>query len=112
MIEAYSFGKMTLDGKVYSSDLIIYPERIDHSWWRRSGHSLCVKDIQQALDAKPEVLIIGTGYMGLMKVTDEVKETVDNNRIELIIQKSQKAVKSYNEMAVKKKTIGAFHLTC
>lgn len=39
-IASYSFGKITIDGQTFTSDLIIYPGRIDPSWWRREGHFL------------------------------------------------------------------------
>ena len=32
-IDSYFFGRMVIDGKTYQSDLIIYPEKIDSSWW-------------------------------------------------------------------------------
>jgi hypothetical protein len=112
MIESYAFGRMSIKGKVYTSDLIIYPEKIDPSWWRQSGHVLCLEDIRDVLNEQPEVLIIGTGFMGLMKITEEVREYTDKNNIELIIQTSKKAVRTFNDLAPKKRTIGAFHLTC
>ncbi len=33
-IDHYVFGKMVVDGKTYTSDLIVYPDRVDPSWWR------------------------------------------------------------------------------
>jgi len=36
MIESYSFGQMVIDGQEYTSDLIIFPDRINSSWWRNS----------------------------------------------------------------------------
>lgn len=35
-IDANSFGSMTVDGTVYRSDLIIFPQRISTNWWRRA----------------------------------------------------------------------------
>ena len=54
MIENYSFGSITIDGKSYRSDLIIYPDHIDDSWWRVEGHKLCLKDIDSAMKAAKE----------------------------------------------------------
>jgi hypothetical protein len=64
MIDNYSFGKISIDGKTYSSDVIIFPERVHDSWWRKEGHSLCLEDIQDVFDYLPEVLIIGRGSPG------------------------------------------------
>jgi hypothetical protein len=31
-----------------TSDLIIYPERIDANWWRREGHRLTPEDLPES----------------------------------------------------------------
>lgn len=33
-IEDYEFGRITIDGATYTSDVIIRPEGVDDSWWR------------------------------------------------------------------------------
>jgi hypothetical protein len=36
MIESFSFGRAVIDGRVYHSDLILFPDgRIQSSWWRK-----------------------------------------------------------------------------
>ena len=112
MIESYDFGRMVIDGLSYASDLIIFPGKINDSWWRVSGHSVCLKDIEGVFNEEPEVIIFGTGYSGLMKVEEEVKGLAQSKGIELIIEKTEKAVQSFNTLSVQKKAIGAFHLTC
>jgi hypothetical protein len=112
MIESYDFGRMDVDGRTYTSDLIIFPDRVNDSWWRKSGHNLCLKDIEEVLKEKPEVLVVGTGFHGIVSVEEEVKSHAQSQGIELIIEKTKKAVQSFNEFTSKKKTIGAFHLTC
>ena len=56
IIEHYSFGRITVDGKTYTSDVIIYPGRVDASWWRREGHNLQAVDLTGVIKAKPEIL--------------------------------------------------------
>ncbi|MFQ6081992.1 MAG: Mth938-like domain-containing protein [Candidatus Aminicenantia bacterium] len=112
MIDSYQFGQMVINGKEYRSDLIIFPDRVLSSWWRKEGHSLCQEDIEQILSEKPELLIIGTGYYGLMKVPQELREYIRSREIDLIIDKTKKASEVYNNLFQKKKTIAAFHLTC
>lgn len=112
MIESYAFGRIVLSGKAYTSDLIIYPEKIDSSWWRKTGHRLCLQDLQKVLEEDLEVLVIGTGYMGLMKVEEEVKRYAEIHGFQLIVEKTKKAVEIYNSLHTHKKTVAAFHLTC
>lgn len=112
MVESYSFGKITISGKIYTSDLIIFPDRVESTWWRKSGHNVCLEDIREILEQRFEVLIVGTGYMGLMKVDEEVIRHVRSNGIDLIIEKTKKAITTYNSVFSTKIAIAALHLTC
>jgi hypothetical protein len=64
------------------------------------------------LAANPEVLIIGTGYMGLMNVPEELRKELIKKNIELYIENSRRAVEIFNSIHRKRRTIAAFHLTC
>lgn len=111
-IECYSFGSITIDGTRYNSDVLIYKDRVDDSWWRKEGHSLCVDDIREIIAAEPEVLVVGTGNSGLMRVPKETKEFVEGKGIEVIAQKTADAVKVYNSLCGTKDVVAALHLTC
>jgi len=112
MIDSYKFGQMVIDGTKYSKDVIIFPDKIKSPWWRETGHSLKLNDIRDVLNQNPETLVVGTGYMGLMKVEDEVENYFREQGIQLIIQNSKKAVKTFNKKQSEGKVFGAFHLTC
>lgn len=111
-ITHYSFGKITVDGKTYTSDVIIYPGRVDASWWRKEGHYLHSSDIREVFDAKPDVLIIGTGYSGAMVVPEETTRFVRSKGIEIRVERTEKAVELYNNLQEGKVVIAALHLTC
>lgn len=110
MIESYEFGKMKIAGKIYTSDLIVFPDRIIEKWWRKEGHRLCLEDLKDVIEFKPEVLVIGTGYNARMMVPGELMETLEKIGIKTIALPTQDAVKVFNETKAKK--VGAFHLTC
>jgi len=112
-IESYQFGKMVIDGIRYTHDLIIHKNAIQVDWWRRRSHHLILADIPSLQIEKPEVLIVGTGKFGLIKVDDEVIEYCDQNSIELIIKDTANAVDAFNDLqSSRKHIIAAFHLTC
>ncbi len=111
-IEHYSFGKITIDGKTYTSDVIIYPGKVDSSWWRKEGHYLQVVDLVDVINAKPEVLIIGTGYSGVMVVPKETVSHLESKGIEVHVARSEKAVEIFNKLQKEKLVIAALHLTC
>lgn len=112
MIESSSFGQMVIDGQSYTSDLLITLSGIKASWWRKTGHRLCLDDLEEVLQEEVEVFVIGTGFSGLMKVEKEVEIFALSKGIELIIEKTEKAARSFNRVSSQKKAIGAFHLTC
>jgi len=113
MIDSYDFGRIVIDGKKYTSDVIIFPNRVMSGWWRKEGHQLYVNDLSEVLKEKVEVLVVGTGYSGLMKVSVETRDFIKKEGFELIIQPTQEACKTYNGLVKSgKKVVAALHLTC
>lgn len=113
VIESYSFGRMRVAGSIYTRDVIIFPDgSILSPWWRNQGHVLATDDLAELLATGPEIIICGTGAMGVMRPSDEVQEYLADNNIEFIALRSSKAVETYNQMAGKRKVGGCFHLTC
>ncbi len=113
VIESYDFGRVVVDGKEYTTDLIIFPERVEDGWWRKQGHRLYVEDIEEVIEERPEVLVVGTGYWGLMRVPDETKRQIEERGIELIIQPTKQAYKTYNKLIRSgREAVAALHLTC
>lgn len=111
-VNHYSFGRITIDGKTYTSDVIIYPDRVDSSWWRKEGHYLQVADLTDVINAKPDVLVIGTGYSGVMAVPKETFGFFISKGIDVRVERTEKAVELYNSLQKDKKVIAALHLTC
>lgn len=111
-IEDYSFGRIIIDGNVYSSDVIIYQNRVDPSWWRKEGHRLHIDDLKDILEAKPEVLVVGTGAYGTMIVPKETEGYLRKKGIKLIAEKTKDAVSTFNKLSGSANVIAALHLTC
>jgi len=115
LIDSYEFGTIVINGKRYTSDVIVFPERVIDGWWRREGHRLCVEDLKETLrsEPKPEVLVVGTGYYGLVKVSPEVENTLKSHGIELLAQPTREACQTFNKLLKSNRRVaGAFHLTC
>ena len=112
MIESYGFGRMRIDGVTYTSDLTIFSDRVKSDWWRIEGHRLHVEDLAEVLRAKPETLVVGTGYFGLMKVLPETESHLRAEGMRLIAEKTGKAYRIYNDLSRSGRVAGAFHLTC
>jgi hypothetical protein len=112
-IDSYSFGIMKVDGTEYRGDLIVFPDKVRPNWWRKEGHSLALEDLDDVLAFKPDILVVGKGASGLMKVPTSTEEALQENGIEIIAAKTGQAWGIFNEQIEKgKKVVGAFHLTC
>jgi len=112
IIDSYQFGLIVINGKQYTADVIIFPDRVSDNWWRKTGHQLCLDDIAEVLTENPEVLVVGTGVSGLMKVLPEVRQVVDTRGIELIVEATDKACNTYNQLCHSRRAVAALHLTC
>lgn len=114
MIESSVFGAMTIDGRTYSSDLLIYPGgRVDDCWWRAQGHRFSQNDLESLIAADPEVIVAGTGVYGLAKIDPGLSAVLSGAGIELFALRTPKAVQAFNlALAQGRKVAGCFHLTC
>ncbi len=117
MITSYSFGRIEIDGKIYSNDVKILPDRtVVADWWRRSGHELCLEDIKDLIKASPEVLVVGTGASAMMQVLPEVVDAFSDASneagLELVVKRTDEAWMVFNDLCTSKKVAAAFHLTC
>jgi len=111
-IEHYSFGTITIDGKTYISDVIVYPDKVDPSWWRKEGHSLRIVDLQDVISFNPEILIVGTGQSGAMVVPEETIAYLKGRNIDVHAVRTGKAVELFNKHQNEKRVVAALHLTC
>ncbi len=112
-IESYQFGKMVIDGIPYTNDLIIHKNEVLADWWRKRSHHLILADIPCLQKEKPDILIIGSGKFGLMKIDKGVIEYCDQQGIKLVCKDTSSAIDVFNDFQnSEKQVIAAFHLTC
>lgn len=111
-IESYDFGRIVIDGKTYTSDVILTTEGVKPDWWRREGHSLCPEDLKDVLTVQVEVVIIGCGAHGILQVPRDTRRWLSETGRELVALPTQAACDRYNELAGSAKVIAALHLTC
>ncbi len=113
MIENYEFGSITINGKKYTSDVIVTPEKVSDNWWREEGHEIAPIDIEDIITEDHRVVIIGTGLSGEVKVLTKTRDIIKSKGIQLIIKETAEAIKLYNEFEEKGvDVVGLFHLTC
>ncbi len=113
MIEAYSFGNIKVAGENYTSDIKIVDGKVVSNWWRKTGHEVDVDDVADILASDVEILVVGKGQPGMMKVTGRLKKELSGKGIKLIEKPTAEAYVEFNRLFSEgKKVAGAFHLTC
>ena len=112
-VEDYSFGRIVVDGRAYTNDIIVLPNGgVVSDWWRKEGHVLQVCDVEKHLRDEVKVLIVGRGADGCMVVADEVYEWASRRGIDVVALLTGDAVAEFNRRADEDGVAGAFHLTC
>lgn len=113
-IQHYEFGKIIINENTYTTDIKIFSNKIKSNWWRKEGHKLFIEDIDDILENKPKILIIGCGANSMLKVDEHLKEYLRTNQIDSYIVDTYEAVKLFNELypKFKDKLALCVHLTC
>ena len=111
-IDSYDFGAIVVNGQHYGADLIILPDRVIVGWWRQDGHVLHAEDLESVFDSHPEILVVGQGAEGRMRVDSGTRRALAAAGIQLIALSTEEACQMYNASCLKRKTAAALHLTC
>jgi hypothetical protein len=115
-IDSTSFGEVVVDGKKYCDVLIVGDKLIP----RKRGllermfgtsHAISMEEVQQLLSNLPEVVIIGTGQSGVLKVQEEHRKLL-SLKAQLIELDTPQAVDEYNRLSKDKRVNILIHTTC
>ena len=110
-INKTSFGQIIIDLRKYDYDVWIFPD--DTVKRRTSDHEFTREEFELMAQKSPEIIVIGTGQSGLVKVLDETKNAARDKKIRLMIGKTPDIVKVFNDLKKEKKRIAAVvHVTC
>jgi hypothetical protein len=112
-IVGYRFGSVDIDGRTYTSDVIITPDRVIDTWRRKRGHALAVADLDDVVAVRPDVLVIGTGYFGRMSVAQETRRYLEQQGIQVRDARTREAVHEFRQLQQeRRRVVAALHLTC
>ncbi|NIO20419.1 MAG: hypothetical protein GTN76_06670 [Candidatus Aenigmarchaeota archaeon] len=110
-INSVKFGEITIDKKVYYSDMIV--------WWdgkieyREKSHEFKMGEFLRLLEKKPEIIVVGTGMSGVCKVLEEVEQTAKDKGVEIFKDLSPKAAQMFNGfVADERRVVAVLHSTC
>lgn len=115
MIQEYKFGSITIDGKNYCHDVEIRWTGEVLPWQRKESHLIEPADLERGLKENPEMIILGTGANGRLKVPEAIPQLLEEKGIKLVINLTEEAVKTFNLLDCQKekpRIIAFLHLTC
>jgi hypothetical protein len=105
-IQFVKFGEVMVDGKVYYSDMIV--------WWDGEKefvpktHILDMKAFSKLLRKKPDMVVVGTGQQGCVRISDDVRERANDRGIKIFEDTSAKAADIFNGLVATGKNVVAF----
>jgi hypothetical protein len=109
----FSFGRLVVDGQICNNDIKIVNGKLIPDWWRKSGHTVEIEDVQDIIDSDSVILVIGKGQPGYMRVTESLREHLGKNNIKLIVEQTSDAIQTFSRLMKQGKQVsGGFHLGC
>lgn len=109
IINSTSFGSITIDNKTYNHDILIFVDKTIQE--RKRSHEFTLEEFNTIRKGNPQILLIGTGQYGILKIDEKVIKTAKEKNIELVYNKTPIIIKKFNELK-DKKIAAAFHTTC
>jgi len=113
-VDAYVFGRITIDGVDYTSDVIILPDGVRSPWWRAAGgHVYAPGDMGPVFEVGSPWVVLGTGCYDRVQVTDATLEALATAGSEVVIEPTPRAVETFNRLVDEgREVVAALHLTC
>ncbi len=108
-IDSTCFGSIIVRGRKYESDVIIFwdGEIIE----REKSHNFSKGELQDILLKEPEIVVVGTGQSGLMKVDESAEILAGLEGVKIVAKPTPQAIEEFNKLSGKK-VAGIFHVTC
>jgi len=112
-IDSFSWGRIVIGEKAIYTDVIILPDGVVRQRETAARHFLTAEDIQDLLSSNPDIFILGNGVYGRMNLSGELSQEMQDKGIQVLILRTPKAVKKFQELRSKDKKVSAyFHITC
>jgi hypothetical protein len=110
-IAGYRFGRVSVDGREVTRDVIVLPERVVENWWRRDGHELAWVDLEDVIDELPSRLVVGARAAPRMRPDPAVLHLLKERGVKVECLPTDRAVARFAELDPAT-TAAALHLTC
>ena len=104
------FGAIIVNGRKFESDVIL--DWTGEVRTKSGSHDFTKADFNDLMMRDPEVIIIGTGTVGNVKVDPSVEVAARLQGVEIISRITPLAIQEFNKHVRKRKAIAVMHVTC
>lgn len=117
-IDSCSWGKIVVNGQKYDQVLIVGDEVLERDREKLerlfgTTHVIGEWEEEKLLSQNPEIVLIGTGWSGVLKVSDQTRKNLENAGIEVKIALTPLTVSEFNRLIAEGKRVNALiHTTC
>jgi hypothetical protein len=116
-INRLEFGSIEIDGKEYGYDVVVLPDGTvkerEASKAMFGDHAIKKTEIEELANAKPDSIIVGTGTMGMARVSPDAEAYAQQVKLNLIVLPSSNAIDKVNQLRDEGKPVAALiHITC
>lgn len=116
-IEDVAWGRLAVDGcEATYKDAKLWPGGSREWDWNETGtrHVPGVQpsDVEEIVENGAEIVVIGRGMTGALRVMDETLERLEAAGVEVEVARTKEAVARYNELRESRPVGGVFHSTC
>jgi hypothetical protein len=116
-INESTFGSITISDERYNHDVVI---RLSGEIKKRkkklskakygTSHTISVEEAEHIFEKGADELIIGTGQIGYVELSDEAESFFSKNHCKVLLLPTPQALLAWNE--AEGAVIGMFHITC
>lgn len=104
------FGAIIVNGRKFDSDVIL--DWTGEIRSRSGSHAFTKADFNDLMMRDPEVIVVGTGTAGNVKVDPAVEVAARLQGVELIARTTPQAVLEFNKHVKRRKAVAVIHVTC
>jgi len=117
IVNATSFGSITVDGEVYDHDIIITLEGLVKKRKKKlskavygTSHIISLDEAEYVFQEGAEGIIIGSGQYGVAELSQEAAGFLQQKNCQVKLFSTPDAIQEWNQ--VEGTWIGLFHITC
>jgi hypothetical protein len=116
-ISGLEFGSIEINGKKYGYDVVVLPDGTvkerEASKAAFGDHAIKKTEIEELAKAKPDSIVVGTGTMGMARVSPDAEAYARQAKLNLVVLPSSDAIDKVNQLVDKGKPVAALiHITC